>query len=189
MSHQERWGSGARCGARSGWGRGRGGDRTGRADPPGVGRRCGRTTTPSSAGSITGGPQRRRSPQRCWRSPARIWSRLAACCCWHGAGRWSWAARGCGCTLTSRTSPASTSPARPAARGHRLGSRLLFAVEDEARARGLHVLRLDTRSDLIEARRLHTRHGYEEVEPFNADPYAQHWFTKQLTDPASATPT
>lgn len=76
-----------------------------------------------------------------------------------------------------------------AARGHRLGSRLLFAVEDEARARGLHVLRLDTRSDLIEARRLHTRHGYEEVEPFNADPYAQHWFTKQLTDPASATPT
>jgi len=66
---------------------------------------------------------------------------------------------------------------------------LLFAVEDEARARGLHVLRLDTRSDLIEARRLHTRHGYEEVEPFNADPYAQHWFTKQLTDPASATPT
>ncbi len=76
-----------------------------------------------------------------------------------------------------------------AARGQGLGSRLLLAVEDEARAHGLYVLRLDTRSDLVEARRLYTRHAYLEVEPFNADPYAQHWFTKQLTDPASATPT
>jgi len=75
------------------------------------------------------------------------------------------------------------------ARGQGLGSRLLRALEDEARAHGLYVLRLDTRSDLIEARRLYTRHGFKEAEPFNADPYAQHWFTKRLTDPTSGSPT
>lgn len=69
------------------------------------------------------------------------------------------------------------------ARGQGLGSRLLAALEDEARAQGVQLLRLDTRSDLIEARRLYTRHGFQEVEPFNAEPYAQHWFSKQLTNP------
>jgi len=50
-------------------------------------------------------------------------------------------------------------------------------------ARGEGLGSVDTRSDLIEVCRLYARHGYLEVEPFNAEPYAQHWFTKQLTDP------
>jgi 4-hydroxy-4-methyl-2-oxoglutarate aldolase len=44
----------------------------------------------------------------------------------------------------------------------------------------LVTLRLDTRADLTEARRLYTRHGYREVAPFNDGPYADHWFAKTL---------
>jgi ribosomal protein S18 acetylase RimI-like enzyme len=66
------------------------------------------------------------------------------------------------------------------ARGRGLGSRLLRELEDEARQRQLSTLRLDTRDDLVEARRLYARHGYEEVAPFNNDPYAEHWFAKSL---------
>jgi ribosomal protein S18 acetylase RimI-like enzyme len=66
------------------------------------------------------------------------------------------------------------------ARGRGLGSRLLRELEDEARQRQLTSLRLDTRDDLVEARRLYARHGYQEVAPFNKDPYAEHWFAKSL---------
>lgn len=67
-----------------------------------------------------------------------------------------------------------------AARRQGLGARLLTAVEDAARHRALSILRLDVRSDLVEARRLYARHGFQEVEPFNADPYVEHWFAKTL---------
>lgn len=43
---------------------------------------------------------------------------------------------------------------------------------------------LDTRTDLIEARALYARLGYTETERHNEDPYAEHWFTKDLS-PAS----
>jgi hypothetical protein len=39
---------------------------------------------------------------------------------------------------------------------------------------------LDTRSDLVEARALYARLGYQETEPHNYDPYAEHWFAKNL---------
>jgi len=57
---------------------------------------------------------------------------------------------------------------------------LLRAVEDTARARGLDRIRLDTRTDLVEARALYTATGYDEVAPFSAGPYAEHWFEKRL---------
>jgi hypothetical protein len=41
-------------------------------------------------------------------------------------------------------------------------------------------MRLDTRGDLTEARALYARLGYDEVEPFNDGPYAEHWFEKAL---------
>ena len=61
-----------------------------------------------------------------------------------------------------------------------VGSRLLTELEHAAQARGLSRLRLDTRQDLVEARRLYDRHGYREVPAFNASPYAAHWLAKDL---------
>ncbi|MFD7653403.1 GNAT family N-acetyltransferase [Actinosynnema sp. NPDC059797] len=66
------------------------------------------------------------------------------------------------------------------ARGTGGGAALLAAVERGAAALGARSVRLDTRADLVEARALYAGHGYEEVAPFNADPYAQYWFEKRL---------
>ncbi|WP_218134892.1 GNAT family N-acetyltransferase [Amycolatopsis xylanica] len=60
------------------------------------------------------------------------------------------------------------------------GSQLLAAAEDAARALGATTIRLDTRSDLTEARAMYARHGYTETPPHNADQYAEHWFRKSL---------
>lgn len=68
----------------------------------------------------------------------------------------------------------------PAARGRGLASRLMSELETRARDHGLATLRLDTREDLVEARRLYARRGYREVAPFNDGPYADHWFEKTL---------
>ncbi len=68
----------------------------------------------------------------------------------------------------------------PSARGQGLGGRMLSHLECVARDHDVVRLRLDTRSDLVEARRLYARHGYQEVEPFNDGPYAEHWFLKML---------
>ncbi|MEU4774329.1 GNAT family N-acetyltransferase [Micromonospora sp. NPDC023644] len=70
---------------------------------------------------------------------------------------------------------------RPAHRGHGGGAALLAAVEERARAAGADRIRLDTRSDLVEARALYARHGYREIPAYNAGPYAQHWFEKVLS--------
>ncbi len=57
---------------------------------------------------------------------------------------------------------------------------LVRAAEDAARASGARRIILDTRGDLVEARALYARLGYAETEPHNADPYAEHWFAKDL---------
>jgi GNAT superfamily N-acetyltransferase len=57
---------------------------------------------------------------------------------------------------------------------------LVRAAEDTARALGAVRLILDTRHDLVEARTLYTRLGYEETEPHNEETYAEHWFSKKL---------
>lgn len=69
---------------------------------------------------------------------------------------------------------------RPAHRGAGGGAALLAAVEASARGAGADRIRLDTRSDLVEARALYARHGYREIPAFNTGPYAQHWFEKVL---------
>jgi len=68
----------------------------------------------------------------------------------------------------------------PAARRRGLGARLLDGLEDHARRHGVTTLRLDTRRDLTEARRLYARHGYREVPPFSHGPYVDHCFEKAL---------
>ncbi|MFJ5259468.1 GNAT family N-acetyltransferase [Streptomyces sp. NPDC088387] len=57
---------------------------------------------------------------------------------------------------------------------------LVAAAEDAARALGARRLLLDTRGDLVEARRLYTRLGYREGARHNEDEYAEHWFSKGL---------
>ncbi|WP_433507747.1 bifunctional helix-turn-helix transcriptional regulator/GNAT family N-acetyltransferase [Pseudonocardia halophobica] len=71
----------------------------------------------------------------------------------------------------------------PAARGLGLARRLLAEIEERARVHGLRATRLDTNGTLVEAIALYRSAGYREVPPFNDNPYAQHWFAKEL-DPA-----
>jgi len=69
---------------------------------------------------------------------------------------------------------------RSDARGLGVGRRILENLETLARRFGLRTLRLDTNRTLKEAQALYRRCGYVEVEPFNNQPYAQHWFEKTL---------
>jgi DNA-binding MarR family transcriptional regulator len=66
------------------------------------------------------------------------------------------------------------------ARGLGLGRRMLEALEDHARALGLVRLRLETNRALGEAISLYRSSGYREVAAFNDDPYADHWFEKEI---------
>ena len=68
----------------------------------------------------------------------------------------------------------------PRARGLGLGRRLLLALEHEAREAGMTVLHLETNRTLVEAIELYRHAGYQEVEAFNDEPYAHHWFEKHL---------
>ena len=65
-------------------------------------------------------------------------------------------------------------------RGLGFGRRILCALESEAKALGFRTLRLETNRALTEAIRLYRSTGYVEVAPFNDEPYAQHWFEKNL---------
>ncbi|EMF55727.1 acetyltransferase [Streptomyces bottropensis ATCC 25435] len=69
----------------------------------------------------------------------------------------------------------------PQARGRGGAALLVNAAEDAARALGAERIVLDTRGDLVEARALYARLGYEESAPHNDQAYAEHWFTKTLT--------
>jgi GNAT superfamily N-acetyltransferase len=68
----------------------------------------------------------------------------------------------------------------PGARRDGGASRLIAAAEEAARDIGADIMRLDVRSDLVEARALYARHGYQEVAPFSDSQYADHWFEKVL---------
>lgn len=67
-----------------------------------------------------------------------------------------------------------------AVRGLGLGRRLLGALEESARAHGVRELRLDTNRSLGEAIAMYRSAGYHEVPAFNEEPYAHHWFAKDL---------
>lgn len=68
----------------------------------------------------------------------------------------------------------------PAARGLRLGRRLMDATEDAARGLGIALLRLDTNSALAEAGQLYRTTGWREIPRFNDDPYPDLFFEKRL---------
>jgi DNA-binding MarR family transcriptional regulator/GNAT superfamily N-acetyltransferase len=68
----------------------------------------------------------------------------------------------------------------PSARGLGVARRMLRTLETTARDIGMKALRLDTNRALKEARALYRKEGYQEVARFNENPYAHHWFEKQL---------
>jgi GNAT superfamily N-acetyltransferase len=68
----------------------------------------------------------------------------------------------------------------PEARGLGMGRKLLSALEEKAQSFGHRFARLETHKALAEAQQLYRSSGYTEVEPFNAELYAHHWFEKRL---------
>ena len=68
----------------------------------------------------------------------------------------------------------------PRTRGLGLGQRLLEALEFHAREARVVILHLETNRSLIEAIQMYRDCGYQEVDAFNDEPYAHHWFEKRL---------
>jgi GNAT superfamily N-acetyltransferase len=68
----------------------------------------------------------------------------------------------------------------PDARGRGLAKRLLGALETKAGELGYSFVRLETNKALGEAQKLYHSSGYREIEPFNDEHYAHHWFEKRL---------
>jgi DNA-binding MarR family transcriptional regulator/GNAT superfamily N-acetyltransferase len=68
----------------------------------------------------------------------------------------------------------------PDARGLGLGRRLLAELEARAAGGPSGVVHLETNGGLAEAIALYRSAGYEEVAPFNDEPYAHHWFEKRI---------
>jgi DNA-binding MarR family transcriptional regulator len=65
-------------------------------------------------------------------------------------------------------------------RGAGLGSRLLRHLEDQSRALGHDMLRLDTNGALTEAIAMYQRAGYLAIDRYNDNPWATHFFEKKL---------
>ncbi|MGH3170097.1 MAG: GNAT family N-acetyltransferase [Trebonia sp.] len=82
--------------------------------------------------------------------------------------------------LDERTRELTRMFVRPEARGTGIATLLLTAAEQRARAEGASVIRLNTRGDLVEARALYAKQGYEEIPRYGDDPFAEHFFEKKL---------
>jgi len=65
-------------------------------------------------------------------------------------------------------------------RGRGLGALLLDALEGAARELGATEGVLDTNATLEAALALYRLHGWREVAAYNDNPYATHWFAKEL---------
>jgi DNA-binding MarR family transcriptional regulator/GNAT superfamily N-acetyltransferase len=65
-------------------------------------------------------------------------------------------------------------------RGAGLGTRLLRHLEDQARALGHGILRLDTNAALTEAISMYRRAAYRAIDRYNDNPWATHFFEKRL---------
>ena len=67
------------------------------------------------------------------------------------------------------------------ARGLGVGRKLLGELEDQAVRHGARIVRLETNKTLAEAISLYRSAGYTEIPRFNDEPYAHHWFEKELS--------
>jgi DNA-binding MarR family transcriptional regulator len=71
-------------------------------------------------------------------------------------------------------------------RGAGLGGRMLRALEQAAADRGHTVVRLDTNSVLTNAVAMYRHSGYADIDRYNDNPFAHHWFEKVIAaQPAS----
>ncbi len=89
---------------------------------------------------------------------------------------------GCGAVKLHRDAPAEIKRVWVAdsVRGLGIGRRLLGELERHAAERGWTAVRLDTNRNLTEAIAMYRAAGYREVEAFNTERYAHHWFEKRL---------
>jgi DNA-binding MarR family transcriptional regulator/GNAT superfamily N-acetyltransferase len=89
---------------------------------------------------------------------------------------------GCGALKLHGAAPAELKRmwVAPSVRGLGLGRRILGELEGRAREAGASIVRLETNRGLTEAIALYRASGYEEVDAFNDEPYADHWFEKRL---------
>ena len=89
---------------------------------------------------------------------------------------------GCGALKFHGSAPAELKRMwiAPSARGIGLGRRLLEELERRAREASVAVIRLETNRSLREAIALYRRSRYVEVDAFNDESYAHHWFEKRL---------
>ena len=90
---------------------------------------------------------------------------------------------GCGALKFHRRAPTEIKRmwVAPAARGLGVGRKLLDALEQRAHEHGSRTVRLETNRSLTEAITMYRGAGYVEVDAFNAEPYAHHWFEKRLS--------
>jgi DNA-binding MarR family transcriptional regulator/N-acetylglutamate synthase-like GNAT family acetyltransferase len=70
----------------------------------------------------------------------------------------------------------------PQMRGCGLANKLMDALEAQARSVGFRFVKLDTNRALTEAHALYRKRGYYAIARYNANPYAHHWFEKQLEE-------
>jgi DNA-binding MarR family transcriptional regulator/GNAT superfamily N-acetyltransferase len=95
---------------------------------------------------------------------------------------------GCGAVKHHRGAPSDIKRMwlSPDVRGLGLGRRLLAELEARVLESGVTVARLETNGVLTEAVALYRSAGYREVEAFNEEPFADHWFEKELQAQAPA---
>ncbi len=91
---------------------------------------------------------------------------------------------GCGAVRHHRGEPSEIKRlwVSPSARGLGLGRRLLVELEALVAESGARAARLDTHGALVEAIALYRSAGYREIAPFNDEPFADHWFEKELRE-------
>lgn len=70
----------------------------------------------------------------------------------------------------------------PHARGRGIARGILQVLEQAARDAVLAAVRLDTNRVLTEAHALYRSAGYAEIARYSDNPYAHHWFGKQLQE-------
>ena len=89
---------------------------------------------------------------------------------------------GCGAVqrVDDRTAEIKRMWIHPEWRGLGLGARLLAHLEETARKHGRRRAVLDTNATLREAISMYERSGYDAIERYNDNPYAQRWFAKDL---------